>query len=153
MKKFRFKYAPAVWVLLTVVLLLSVAGLVWNVFNLLEFLALNYTLKLVSSALISLICLFLTIFVLSVLFYGNYVIKGEVLCTYFGFFRAKYNINDIVCISLFKKSNKLVVYFKEQSYTVIVIDEELYSDFVLAIRKVNQQIIYDTRIDGEDVAN
>ena len=75
------------------------------------------------------------------------------LAGFFVFFKAKYKIKDIVCISLFKKSNKLVVYFLEQSYTVIVIDENLYDDFVLSLRKVNQEIIYDTRIDGEDTSS
>ena len=153
MKKFRFKYAPSVWILLSLVLLLSVAGLIWNIFNLTSYLSLSHTFKIVSSAIISIICLFLTAFVLSVLFYGNYIIKGDYLYTCFGFFKAKYKIKDIVCISLFKKSNKLVVYFLEQSYTVIVIDENLYDDFVLSLRKINQQIIYDTKIDGEDIAN
>ena len=153
MKKFRFNYAPSVWVLLVAVLILSIGGLVWNIFNLVELYSFNNTLKIVSYSLIAFITLCLTVFVLSVIFYGNYVIKGEYLYTYFGFFRAKYSINDIVCISLFKKSNKLVVYFKEQTYTVIVIDESLYDDFVLSIRKINPKIIYDTKIDGEDLAN
>ena len=153
MKKFRFKYAPSVWALLIVVLLLSVGGLVWNIFNLVEFYSLKNTFNLVSYAIIILITLLLTIFVLSVIFYGNYVIKGDFLCVYFGFFKTKYNIEDIVCISLFKKSNKLVAYFKDQTYTVIVIEESLYDDFVLSIRKLNQKIIYNTRFDGEDIAN
>ncbi len=153
MKKFRFKYAPSVWILLSIVLLLSVAGLSWNVFNLVEFLSLSNTFKLISSAIVTLICFFLTAFVLSVIFYGNYVIKGEYLYTFFGFFKSKYKINDIVCVSLFKKSNKLVVYFAEQTYTVIVIDPNLYDEFVISLRNVNQKIIYDTRIDGEDIAN
>ena len=74
MKKFRFKYAPSVWILLSLVLLLSVAGLIWNIFNLTSFLSLSHTFKIISSAIISIICLFLTAFVLSVLFYGNYII-------------------------------------------------------------------------------
>lgn len=153
MKKFRFKYAPAVWILLVLVLLLSVGGLLWNIYNLIEFYSLNHVFKLVSYALIVIVCLFLTVFVLSVIFYGNYLIKSDTLYTCFGFFRSKSNIYDIVCLSLFKKSNKLVVYFKDQTYTVIVIDESLYDEFVLSLRKINPQIIYDTRIDGEDIAN
>ncbi len=153
MKKFRFKYAPSVWVLLILILLLSVGGLVLNIFNLVEFYSFKKTINVISYAIIILITFVLTVFVLSIIFYGNYVIKGENLCVYFGFFKTKYKIEDIVCISLFKKSNKLVVYFKEQTYTVIVIDQNFYDDFVLAIRKINQQIIYDTKIDGEDIAN
>ncbi len=153
MKKFRFKYAPSVWILLSIVLLLSVAGLIWNIFNFVEFLSLSHTFKVFSSAIISLVCLFLTVFVLSVIFYGNYLIKGDFLFNNFGFFKSKLKIEDIVCISLFKKSNKLVAYFSDQTYTVIVIDENLYDVFVVSLRNVNTKIIYDTRIDGEDVAN
>lgn len=153
MKKFRFKYAPSVWVLLIAVLLFSVGGLIWNIFNLVELYSFKKTINIISYAIIILITCALTIFVLSVIFYGNYVIKGDFLYVYFGFFKTKYKIEDIVCISLFKKSNKLVAYFKEQTYTVIVIDESFYDEFVLSIRKINQQIIYDTKIDGEDIAN
>ena len=152
MKKFRFKYSPVVWLLLAVVLVLSVGGLVWNIFNLVEFYSFKQTFDLVSYGVIIAVCAFLVVFVLAVIFYGNYVIKGQTLYTYFGFFRAKMKIDDIVGISLFKKSNKLVVYFKEQEYSIIVIDQNLYDDFVVAIRKVNPKIIYDTRIEGEDLA-
>ena len=153
MKKFRFKYSPTVWVLLIAVLLFSVGGLVWNIFNLVELYSFKKTINIISYALIILITFLLTVFVLSVIFYGNYVIKGETLLVYFGFFKTKYKIEDIVCISHFKKSNKLVVYFAEQTYTVIVIDQSFYDDFVLSIRKINPKIIYDTKIDGEDIAN
>ena len=53
----------------------------------------------------------------------------------------------------FKKSDKLVIYFKDDSFTVIVISPEDYSDFVVALREVNPQIYYGVKIDGEDTPN
>ncbi len=153
MKTFRFKYTPTVWVLLIAVLILSASGLGLNIFNLVELYSLANTFKLISYAVIVFITLCLSIFVLSVIFYGKYVIKGQTICVCFGFFKSKYKIDDIVCFSLFKKSNKLVAYFADQTYTVIVIDESFYDDFVLSVRKINPKIIYDTKIDGEDLAN
>ena len=87
MKKFRFKYAPSVWVLLIAVLLFSVGGLIWNIFNLVELYSFKKTINIISYAIIILITFALTIFVLSVIFYGNYVIKGDFLYVYFGFLR------------------------------------------------------------------
>ena len=60
------------------------------------------------------------------------------------------DINDVVQITHFKKSDKLVLYFKDAKYTVVIISPEKYEDFIFALREENRQIIYDSRTDGED---
>ncbi len=149
MKKFRFKYPVIVWILLAAVLLLSVAGLCWNIFNLISVMP-NDVLKQVLYGVIVALNGALVVLTVSVGVYGTYVIKGENLYSYFGFIRTKYEIKDIVEITHFKKTDKLVVYFKDEKYTVIVISPELYDDFVLAIREINKQIVYDKKIEGEN---
>lgn len=149
MNKFKFKYSVTVYVLLILTLALSVVGLVWNIFNAVHF-AQSETFKFVSSCIISVVTAALIVFVSSVLFYGKYVIKNGYLYTYFGFLKSKTPVLDVIEITHFKKSNKLVVYFKTNEYTVIVIAPEQYDDFILAMRKVNKNIVYDARIDGED---
>ena len=73
-------------------------------------------------------------------------------CVYirFGFIRSKIKIDNVVQFSHFKKSNKLVMYFKNAEYTVIIISPEEYESFILAVRDINQRIIYDVKIDGEE---
>lgn len=149
MNKFKFKYSVTVYVLLILTLALSVVGLVWNIFNAVHF-AQSETFKFVSSCIISVVTAALIVFVSSVLFYGKYVIKNGYLYTCFGFLKSKTPVLDVIEITHFKKSNKLVVYFKTNEYTVIVIAPEQYDDFILAMRKVNKNIFYDARIDGED---
>ncbi len=82
--------------------------------------------------------------------YGCYTVKGSTLYCNFGVVKTSYDIKDVVCITHFKKSDKLVVYFKDAKYTVIVIDNKLYDDFIATLREINPSIAYDTRIDGED---
>ncbi len=149
MKKFRFKYAPIVWVLICLVIIMCAIGFGWNIFNLTKE-NLSNTFKIVSYSIIAVITFGLTIFATSLLVYGKYVIKNGYVYTYFGFIRSKINISEVVCITLFKKSNKLVIYLKEQSYSVIVISPDKYDQFVLCLKEQNKQIIYDTKIDGED---
>lgn len=149
MKKFTFKYSIAVWVLLALVLALSIVGIVWNVFNVIEY-AWAGALKITVYALIVAITTFLAVFVVSIMVYGRYEIKNGALYTCFGFVKSKELIDDIVQITHFKKSDKLVVYFSDDKYTVIVISPREYERFVLALRECNQKIIYSTQIDGED---
>ena len=149
MKKFRFKYSPLVWVLICLVILLCAGGFAWNVFNLTKG-NLSKTFNLISYSFLCVVTFLLTVFAISLLVYGKYVIKDGKLYTYFGFIRSKIDISDIVCVTLFKKSNKLVIYLKEQCYSVIVISPDDYNDFVLSLREQNKEIYYDTKIDGED---
>ena len=149
MNKFKFKYSALVFILLILSLALCVAGIVWNIFNAIQFANVN-TIKLISSLVIVVLTFVLLVFVLSVLFYSRYVIKDGYLYTYFGFVKNKTPVSEIVEVTKFKKSNKLVVYFSTEEYTVIVIAPEFYDDFVMAIRNANKSIVYDARIEGED---
>ena len=150
MKQFKFKYSILVFVLLFVTLGLSISGVVWNIFNVISFAKIGNTLKAVSSSIIAVLALILSVVVLSVVFYGRYVVKDGYLYTYFGFFKTKTPVNEITGITHFKKSNKLVVYFCTDEFTVIVIAPERYDDFILALREENKAIVYDAKIDGED---
>ena len=149
MNKFKFKYSALVYVLLILSLALCVVGVVWNIFNAIYF-AGNDTFRLISSCIIVVLSLLLFVFVLGVIFYSRYVIKNGYLYTCFGFFKNKTPVTEVVEITKFKKSNKLVVYFSTEEYTVIVIPPELYDEFVMALRNANKKIIYDARIEGED---
>ncbi len=151
MKKFRFQYSPIVWILISIILVMCLIGFGWNIYNL-TLQKLSNTFKTVSYIIIATTTFGLILFSASLLFYGRYVIKNGQLYTYFGFFRSKINIADIVCITHFKKSDKLVIYLKERSYSVIVISKDNYDQFIFALREQNREILYDTKIDGEDLA-
>ena len=149
MKRFKFRYSAVVLILLLLVIVLMGVGLYFNIYNAVISIK-ESTTKFISHLLISLLSLLLIAFSISVLISSKYLIKNGNLFVYFGFIKNKVDVNEIVEITHFKKSNKLVIYFSDQTYTVIVISPEDYDDFVLAVREENKKIYFDTKIDGED---
>lgn len=149
MAKFRFKYARSVWVLLSVVLVLCLAGLCWNVFNLTEYLWAG-ALKIASYAILIFLTFSLSVFVISVMLCGNYVVKNGYLYTRFGFIFYKVKLSEIVQITHFKKSDKLVVYYTDQKFNVIVINQAEYERFVKTLRKENANIVYSNQLEDSD---
>ena len=149
MKKFTFKYTPTIWVLLSVVLGLTLAGIGFNVFNLVNYIPSGTTNTIIYSVIIALVSVLMVIDI-SFMVAGRYLIKDKVLFVCFGFFKSKISLDDVRAIVLFKKSNKLVLYYGQDKYTVIMIADTLYDDFVIAIRKENKKILFSTEFDGED---
>lgn len=149
MKKFTFKYTPTVWVLLSVVLGLTLAGIGFNVFNLVNYIPSGTTNTVIYSVIIALVSV-LMIIDISFMVGGRYLVKDKVLFVCFGFFKSKISLDDVRAVVLFKKSNKLVLYYGQDKYTVIMIADTLYDDFVSAVRKENKKILFSTEIDGED---
>ena len=149
MKKFRFYYSTTVWVLLSLVILLLTGGLGYNIYNFLSYIE-HGVYKAVIYFLIVIVNGFLLAFAVSVAVYGKYVIKDKKLYSYFGFIRSTVSTDDIVQITHFKKSDKLVIYYKDAKYSVIIISPDKYEGFILALREENRNIIYDSHIDGEE---
>lgn len=151
MKDFKFKYSPAIWVLVALVIITSAIGFGWNVFNIIVTKEQGF--KVVSYYIIAVLSLALLVLSISIAIYGKYIIKNGFLYSFFGLVKSKIEIKKIVEIVHFKKSDKLVVYLDNNDYTVIVISPELYNDFVLAIRNENSSIKFDIKIEGEDLPN
>ncbi len=142
MKSFRYKFTPLTWVLIALVLIISLAGVGFNIYNLAsskEMLAIN----MVSLIIILIINLALAIFTFSVMAFSRYKIKNGVLYTCFGLIFTKIKIEQITELTHFRKSDKLVAYFNADRYTVIVISPEHYDDFIREIRAVNAKIAFD----------
>lgn len=152
MKKFSFKYSALVWILLFAVLILSIIGIGWNIYNIISYIYQNATNVIIYSFTIVLIIILLIID-LSVIFYGKYVIKGKELYTCFGILKDKIDIFEISEIDLFKKSDKLVLYNKENKFTVIMISPDKYEEFILSLREINKEIIYDIKYEEDTLKN
>lgn len=148
MKSFKFRYSGVVWILLALVTILSFIGLGWNIFSLTEYFGINQ-IKTVSHFIMSGLCALLAFTTLSIIIYGRYKIKKGCLITYLGYLKSKVKIQEVTELVHFTKSNKLVAYYKDDKYSIIVISPEDYDDFVLAMREVNAKIVYSKRIDGE----
>lgn len=149
MKRFNFKYSAFLWALLVLVLLLSGAGAGWNIYNAIYFMPIS-GIQGGLYILISVLSFAVFILAVSMMVYGCYTVKDGFLVANFGLIRSKSKIEDIIEITHFKKSDKLVVYYKEGAFSVIMISPKNYDDFVLSLREVNPEISFDSRIDGED---
>ena len=152
MKKFKFKFSGFVFFLLSAVLVVCFISLALNLFNLVQY-AKNPLFKFLPYIIYIIITLFLIAVVLGIMFFSGYSIKKDTLFVRFGFFVSKTKVKDIIAITHFKISDKLVVYYKEQAFSVVVIAKEKYDDFVLSLRNANKNIFFSSQIDGEDVAN
>ncbi|MBR2871094.1 MAG: hypothetical protein IKB98_06960 [Clostridia bacterium] len=149
MKTFRFKYSVTVWILLTVISLVSLGGLVWNIFTIVEYAGISDK-RVVSGAILCLLCLVLLSLSISIMVYGKYVIKNGCVYSYLGFIKSRFDVSELTELIHFKKSNKLVAYFGETNFIIVVIAPEFYEQFILAVREINPKISYNVKIDGED---
>lgn len=152
MNKFSFKYSILIWVLLGVVLVLLITGLTFNVLDIVYYFK-GLSHDLFTPLIFALLTIFLCVLVISLMVYGKYTIKNNCLYTHFGIITNKVKIEEIVQITHFKKSDKLVVYFADQTFTVIVISVKEYEPFILEVRKVKPSVIYTSEIEGEDMPN
>lgn len=104
---------------------------------------------LISVALLCLAAFLLALF-LSSLIYQYYSIKDGKLKLRLGFIAITYSIEDISEVIYFKDKQKLVMYYGEDKFTIILLSEEKHENFIKALRKINPEIIYDNKINEND---
>ena len=81
-------------------------------------------------AVVLLVAVLALVIFISVLAHSVYKITDKQIVLRFGIIKSVYTIADIVKIHRFTKTNKLVLYFKDQRFTVVVVKPEWYGDFV-----------------------
>ena len=143
MNKFKFRFTKLTTAFIYIGLALAVVAAVVNTYFLISdgvhadanpaYSILQYTLMYFVAAL-------LFIILLSLLISSYYEVDGNTLKTSFGIIKSKYNIAKIDTILLDRTTNKLSVYFENQSYIVIVVKPEWYEDFTDALLKANPKI-------------
>ena len=149
MKKIRFSYSPIVKILIAAVIVIAAAGLTLNIVTVVKY-AKSDTLLTVVYGVLSLLTALLLIEAIAIAFYGLYSIKGGFLYSYFGLIYSKTDVNDIIAVQVFNQTRKLVVYFKDEKFSVIIVAPEKYDDFIAALIKANPEIKYLS--DGAEVA-
>ncbi len=147
MKKFKFNYSALIWVLISLVIVLSIASVVWNVYNIAFFIKVSTT-KAVLYSLTVIISLFLAVLALGICFYGCYTIDEKNLISHFGIVYSRIELKNVSGVVRFKKTNKLVLYLKGGKFTVILISPAEYDDFISLLIKTNPEIAYSCE-DGE----
>lgn len=139
MKSFKFKLKPYVIILLVLALVVSILSLALNIYNLVSYFKIG-GIKIVSYLIICLATLVILVYVITVLTYSKYRIKGDYLVCNLGFYKTKVKIKSINEVVVFNASNKLIIYFGENNFSVIVISKESYEDFISTLIKLNPQI-------------
>jgi hypothetical protein len=136
MKTFKIEYKLYVKIFLSIALIISIAGLVFNIISIVEYFNLS-TRKLLSHSILTVVTAFLCVIISSLLFFGRYKIKDGKLVTQFGVLRFKTDVFELLNATHFKKTNILVIYYKNAEYSVIMISPEFYKDFIESIRSEN----------------
>lgn len=152
MKEYKFKFLPSVKILLAIITLVCLGGVAFNTYNLINYVKVN-SFRIWTTGVILLVNLALTIFIIMVILNSKYKILNDKIVLRFGFFKSIYQINEIVSFSHFKKSDKLVMYFTDAKWTVVVIAPQDYDNFIKAVRDNNSKILFSEQIEGEDTPN
>ncbi len=149
MKKFRINYSPIIYILLAIVTIIFGVSTFINVLNVISFLSVS-TIKAVIYFLLALISFLLLTESVFLFFKGMYVIKNGYVYLYFGLIYSKNKIENIVNVYIYKKSKKLVVFFSDKKYTVIIINEKYYDEFIKSLKEQNPNILIDFINEEED---
>lgn len=133
-KRYPFKFSVLMLILFLLGLLLSLAGFGLTVWRFINFLKEDYTsiYHWIQYIILFFVSIFMATLIASMLIRSQYLITGKNLVLQFGFIQQKYALNTIYSVHLFKGMNKLAVYFDDckTTYTIIVIKESLYDDFI-----------------------
>lgn len=143
MKKYRFRFSRLTKILIFVGIALAAAACALNTYYVISEgvkSAENAFAPILQYSLTYFVSIFLAVILVSLLISSYYSVDEKYFKTSFGIIKSKYEISEIDCILIDRNNNKLSVYFKNQSYIVIVINEEWYDDFSDALLKVNPNI-------------
>ncbi len=148
MKSFRYLHSLAVWILLGLIIVLCGAGCVLNVINAIANVAIPVKFGL--NLFIAIITFVMVIFALSAVISSKYYVKKGSLILAFGLLRSKTPLKEAECITFIPFKKKLVVIFTDNRFLSIVIDPDLFSEFVSFIRSINPDIVYNVDNIGMD---
>ena len=149
MRTFRFRFSKLIILLQIAAMVLAAAAIAYTVYRMITLgfgdasLIIQYVLLLLFG--VGAIVIFSAMLIRSVYIVG----KNEIILR-FGLIKSVYKIKEIESIRLFSKTNKLVLYFKNEKYTVISVKPEWYNDFIREVLSHNLNIRYDVSTSDRD---
>ena len=142
--RFPFKFTPLMLLLFGVGLVLCVAGFSLTLWRFVNFLKedIGNVYGWIQYVILFFVSVFLAALIVSMLIRSQYLITPKQLIVQFGFIKQKYDLKQIYSVHLFKGLNKLAVYFDDfkTKYTVIVVKDSWYEDFIRTITEYNPKI-------------
>ena len=149
MRTFRFRFSKTIILLQIAAMILAAAAIVYTAYRM-------ATVGFGSASLIIQYIVLLLFGVLALVIFSAmlirsvYVVGKKEIVLRFGLIKTVYKIKDIESIRLFSKTNKLVLYFKNEKYTVISVKPEWFNDFIREVLSHNLNIRYDVSITDKD---
>ncbi len=137
MKKFKYAFTPVLWTILALIIIISLAGIVINVYNLF----LPNVASILPNVIFIVLCVALIGLTVSIIFFSFYQVKQEKITFRLGFITNVYPLKNVIAITHFTATESLVIYFDDQTYTRIVISKKQYDDFTKTLRDFQPQII------------
>ncbi len=150
MKKYRFHYSPIVYALMVLVLLAAGAGIVLNVLRCISREFDVSTWNVLTVAIMFLTCTLLIVVVLSLFIRTDYTFKGAKLTIHYGIIKNEIALAAATEIVFYKKTEKLVLYYDEDKYVVILLKPEKHEEFIATCRAANENLRYDTRTSPDE---
>ena len=149
MKSYQFRFSRLVLVLIGLAIAAALAAVAYTVYRIYLYGFSSPLLVIQHVAVLIVAALAIVIFV-SLLIRSVYKITDTQIILWFGIVKQTFKIADIESVHLFTKTNKLVIYFKDDKYTVIVVKPEWYNEFTKEILARNDKIRYDVSTTDKD---
>ena len=151
-KTYKFRFTKAVFILILAGIALAVGAAAFAAYRIAVFGFATVSLGIQHCVLLLFAALALVIFP-SLLIRSVYKLTDTHIVLWFGIIKSSYKIADVEAAHLFTKTNKLVLYFKDDRYTVIVVQPEWYNEFVKELTARNEKIRYDVSTSEKDEEN
>ena len=149
MHTYKFKFSKTVIVLLIVLLVLGVAAIAFTVYRMLTY-GFGSVSLIIQYVVLILFGLLAIVIVTSMLIRSVYKVTEKEIVLWFGIIKSSYKIKDIESIHLFTKTNKLVLYFKDEKYTIVVVNPAWHNEFIKDVLSHNLNIRYDVSLSEKD---
>ena len=149
MKSYKFKFSKLVLVLIGVAIAAALAAIGYTIYRIYRY-GFSTPLLVIQHVAVLIVAVLAIVIFVSLLIRSVYKITDTEIVLWFGIVKQTFKIADIESIHLFTKTNKLVLYFKDEKYTVIVVKPDWYNEFTKEILARNDKIRYDVSTTDED---
>ncbi len=149
MKTYKFKLSKAAVILTLAGILLGLGAIgftVWRIYRT----GFSEPLYIIQHVVLLLVGTIAIVIFASILIRSVYKITDKEIVLWFGIIKSTFKISDIESLHLFTKTNKLVIYFKDEKYTVVVVKPDWYNEFCKEILARNEKIRYDVSVSDSD---
>ena len=144
MKRYRYKFSGKIIAVASVGLIIAAACFIMNIIRLVNLIKAEEAgvYAVISVAVAMIMSVAFTVIIAALFADSRYVFEDKFLIVKFGFIRNTYEYKKIKQIVWFKGVNKLTVFFFDESFSNIVIDDSQYTAFADELKAHNPAIVY-----------